>query len=56
MKILIEQAIELNKEDNQARYVFYTEGQWRLGVRLPTLVDFPTFYVVEHRTSHAVVL
>lgn len=56
MKKLLKQAIELNLKDNNARFVYFSEGQWRLGVRLPTLVDYKEFYVVEHGASHAVIL
>ncbi len=56
IKSFLTQALEDNKKDNQARYVFYSEGQWRIGLRLPTLVDYKEFYVVEHGSSHAVIL
>ncbi len=56
MKTLIRQAVQLNKQDNATRYVFYSEGEWHVGMRLPSLVDYREFYVVEHGTAHAVCL
>lgn len=56
MKTLIEEAVKENLKDNQSRFVYYSEGQWRIGLRLPTLVDYKEFYIIEHGTSHAVIL
>lgn len=54
MEQLILDGVEYNKQDGLARYVFYIDGGWKLGLRLPTLVDFATIYVIEHGVSHAV--
>jgi hypothetical protein len=56
MKALIRQGIQLNKTDKQQRYVFYSEGSWHLGVKLPTVVDYREFYVIENGSSYAVCL
>ena len=56
LKTLLQDAIELNLQDKKQRYVFYTEGQWQMGVRLPSIVDYREFYVVENGSSYTVCL
>ena len=55
-KDLLNDAVEMNREDNKNRFVFYSEGSWHIGLKLPTLVDYSVFYVIEQGAAKAIQL
>ncbi len=53
-KDMLEIAVEDNNVDHKSRFVFYSEGSWHIGLKLPKLIDYYQFYVVENGAAHAV--
>lgn len=47
-------AVEETKENKKEMYVYYMDGMWQSSTRLPSLIDFYTFYVVKDGYSYAV--